>query len=121
LVLIFLPFYHSHLCSLVFITFFQKSGSTSNDSLVVPCFNTHALGDTINEGSFNHQSFSPTKNKNISPSNNETEPLAKPSNIHGKSTNSKNSNTEFDTTADNIKPIKCAIQAALNIQQVLRR
>ncbi|KAL7461979.1 hypothetical protein ACHAXS_002384, partial [Conticribra weissflogii] len=69
-----------------------ESGSAYKDSLVVASFNIHALGDTINEGSFNNQSFSPSKNENISPSNNKTEPLAKPSNIHGKSTNSQNSN-----------------------------
>ncbi|KAL7463808.1 hypothetical protein ACHAXS_004163 [Conticribra weissflogii] len=88
-----------------------ESGSACNDSLVVPSFTIHASGDTINEGSFNYQSFSPSKNENISPSNNKTEPSAKPSNIHGKSTDSQNSNTEFDATTDNIKPTKCAIKA----------
>ncbi len=88
-----------------------ESGSACSDSLVVASFNIHASGDTINEGSFNNQSISPSKHENISPSNNETEPSAKPSNIHGKSTNSQNSNTEFDATSDNIKPTKCAIKS----------
>ena len=88
-----------------------ESGSACNDSLVVPSFTIHASGGTSNEGSFNYQSFSPSKNENISPSNNETEPSAKPWNIHCKSTDSQNSNTEFDATTDNIKPTKCAIKA----------
>ncbi len=98
-----------------------ESGSACNDSLVVASFNIYALGDTINEGSFSNQSFSPSKNENIILSKDETEPLGKPSNIYGKSTDSKNSNGELDTTADNIKPIKCAIKACPKFQQALRR
>ncbi len=44
-----------------------ESGSAFNDSLVVPSFDIHALGDTINEESFDYQSLSPSKNETSVP------------------------------------------------------